>query len=132
MKKDRDICAAATQGRFWYWEANKKYKSVTLRSADGLGEIVMDFVRYGMNGASPRFNESRVGGIVVMNRADKYFEIIPGREHHAAWATDLNHPDANFIAHFNPAKITQMLDEIERLKKQLAEYRDEFHDRHNV
>lgn len=119
---DRKICEAATP-REWYWDANPKTKRIDLRSRYGIGDIVIDFVRYGMQGAAPRFNDCRVSdvnsGVGIMKRADEYFEVIPGREHHARWAANINHPDAQFIAHFNPAKVAALLDEIADLKKRV-------------
>ena len=53
----------------------------------------MDFVRFGMSGASPRF---RSGPVLV--RAEQFAEEVKGREHHAEWFKAINHPDAQLIA----------------------------------
>ena len=78
----------------WEWVVNKTYKQVTLVGhRDGLRELVMDFVRWGMNGAKPRLNCAG-----LMRPADGLCEVIRGREHHASWCQTINHPDARLIA----------------------------------
>lgn len=77
----------------WYWEVNLVSKSVSLRTnSGGWGNIVMDFVRWGMQSAQPRFN---VNGLLVDSRE----LMVPekGREHHAHWHLLLKHPDARLI-----------------------------------
>lgn len=126
--EDKAICDFATQGTSWYWTNNPKCKAIGLRSTEGGGDIVMDFVRWGMFNASPRFNSKLViskkfgvDSFSIMERAEKYFEVIPGREHHKDWEVSLNHPDAVFISHFNPYKVRGLLDEIEKLQKRVKE-----------
>ena len=78
----------------WEWQVNKTYKQVTLIGhRNGCRELVMDFTRWGMNGAKPRFNRSG-----LMHPADGLCGIIEGREHHASWCQTINHPDARLIA----------------------------------
>lgn len=75
----------------WKWRINKCTKRINLF---GRGLTVMDFVRYGMNCAAPRFLNNEH----LMVRADELSSIIPGEAHHASWNQDINHPDAKLIA----------------------------------
>ena len=77
----------------WFWDLNRKSKQIRLSSVTGGCLTVMDFVRWGMSGASVRF---RVGGI--MKPADSFGKVIPNREHHADWCQAIDHPDAHLIA----------------------------------
>ena len=77
----------------WVWSLNKKTHHITLTGKFGWGHTVMDFVRYGMNSAAPRFNVDD-----LMYRADALASVIAGEEHHVDWNMDINHPDANLIA----------------------------------
>lgn len=82
---------AATKGK-WRWRVAPKSKYallVTMKS-----DIVLDFVRAGMNGAMVRFN---VKGL--MEPAHSLNKPIPGQEHHKHWDSTIDHPDADFIAH---------------------------------
>lgn len=74
----------------WFWNVNPKTHIVELETTGGF--TVMDFVRYGMSGAAPRF---AVDGLMV--RADELLVVVPGREHHSSWFQTLNHPAANMI-----------------------------------
>jgi len=78
----------------WMWKFNKSIKSVFLVSfQNGSVEIVMDFVRYGIYGAKPRFNvDDR------MVASDNLCKTVPGREHHSSWLQTITHPDARLIA----------------------------------
>ena len=76
----------------WQWELNERGKQVRLCSRSNM--TVMDFVRWGMGGAMPRFLSSEH----LMRKATEYGVIVPGREHHAEWFKTLDHPDARLIA----------------------------------
>jgi len=79
----------------WRWELNLKHKSLTLCGGRPVfDKTVMDFERWGMTSATPRFNDPEHG---LLNRAMEYAEIIKGRDHHAHWCQSLNHPDALLI-----------------------------------
>lgn len=96
----------------WLWEINPKYKTVSLRSRAGM--IVMDFVRWGMGSAAPRFlDESH-----LLHRVDKLMEPIPGREHHSHWAQQINHPDALAIA-AAPEDVRDLIAEVRRLNAEV-------------
>ena len=51
----------------------------------------MDFVRWGMQDAQPRFNKGR-----LMENAVEFFK--PRQDHHKTFDLDVCHPDAQFIA----------------------------------
>lgn len=80
----------------WRWEIN--LKSRVVRLTGGVRPLydltVMDFVRWGMGNAAPRFIDQDH----LMERADTYAAVVPGREHHAQWFQGLSHPDAHLIA----------------------------------
>lgn len=94
--------AAYTPGP-WRWEINVKSKRVQLsggppRSGFGRFDLtVMSFARWGMNGASPVFWHWD-GNVGDPKMADELAKPVAGREHHAAWFQDLDHPDARLIA----------------------------------
>lgn len=83
----------------WRWELNEKYRSIDLCGGVPRHDLtVMDFVRYGMQNAAPRFREPEHERLQIMHRAEKWAAIVPGREHHADWFKGINHPDAHLIA----------------------------------
>jgi hypothetical protein len=89
----------------WRWEVNRSHKSVKLCGGPpnrGFGRYdltVMDFRRYGMNGAAPVFWHWDYDKFVGQpQRADDLAKAVEGREHHASWFADINHPDARLIA----------------------------------
>lgn len=82
----------------WRWELNMKHRQLQLcGGACPFDLIVMDFKRFGMQGAAPRFNIELRTNFNVMERAEKFAMIAPDREHHKSWFQLLNHPDANLI-----------------------------------
>jgi hypothetical protein len=74
----------------WSWSLNPKHKSISLESRRW---VVMDFLRWGMSGATPEFR-----GTISLQKAVDFGEIIPKREHHADWCRHLEHPDATLMA----------------------------------
>lgn len=88
--------AKATKGP-WRWNVSLKSRSMVLEAAVRGFEIVMDFVRWGMGGARPRFLVRTEAG-ALLQEADTFAVKVPGREHHAAWYQTLEHPDAAFMA----------------------------------
>lgn len=84
----------------WRWELNEEFKSVALVGGKPrYDKTVMDFVRYGMGHAAPRFNDLIAGNQYnIMERCEKYGVTVQGREHHSRWFKDLSHPDARLIA----------------------------------
>ena len=68
----------------WRWEFNGKHKSVALCGGKPLfDKTVMDFERFGMRGAAPRFAErsDSLGGL--LHRCERFAVEVKGREHHA-------------------------------------------------
>lgn len=86
----------------WRWEYSAKSKSVNLVGGfPRFDKTVMQFERWGMNGASPLFNAKITGYLwnIMERPCDQPDWIAPfqGREHHADWCAKLVHPDAVLI-----------------------------------
>lgn len=113
----KKLAEAASPGA-WRWEMNESSKSVALVGGrPAFDKTVMDFTRWGLNGAAPRFNDAVASGEYnIMERAEKYAAQVPGREHHANWFKTVTHPDAAFIAAANPAAIKELLSELTTLR----------------
>lgn len=78
----------------WRWKLNLQGKKVSL--VNSRSDKVMDFVRWGMDGAAPRVcNSDR-----ILNRVEHFAAVIPGYEHHASWDQTLAHPDLDTIAEY--------------------------------
>jgi len=86
----------------WRWEFNKKHKNVHLVGGVPKYDLtVMDFERWGMGGAVPRFRDTFETGMNSMHRlCDKadWVQPFPNRDHHAHWCAAVIHPDARLIA----------------------------------
>lgn len=87
----------------WRWEINLQSKIVHLVGGKPqFDKTVMDFERWGMGGAAPRFNEAIAGNEYnIMSRVHEKREWIKpfdGRAHHAKWCAAIDHPDAALIA----------------------------------
>lgn len=100
---------AASPGK-WRWVVNPKSREIRLEG----GTTVMDFVRWGMGSATPRFETAG-----LMSPAMNFTEAIVGREHHADWARALCHRDAEFIAHAR-ADVPVLAAEVRRLRGLVA------------
>ncbi len=85
----------------WRWEFNAMHKSVHLVGGRPRFDLtVMDFDRWGMGGAVPRFRDPNLDGMNLMDRlCDKPEWLAPfqGRSHHADWCAAVVHPDARLI-----------------------------------
>lgn len=82
----------------WRWEMNPKAKRLQLcGGAVRYDETVMDFVRWGMDSAAPRFRVERPSGS-VLEHCSVMGVVVPGREHHSNWFQAIRHPDADLIA----------------------------------
>lgn len=85
----------------WRWEFNEKHKTVSIVGGVPKFDLtVMDFERWGMGGAVPRFRDTAHDGMNVMHRlCDRkdWFAPYAGREHHARWHANVIHPDARRI-----------------------------------
>ena len=86
----------------WRWEFNAEHRSVHLVGGRPQFDLtVLDFSRWGMHGATPRFRDTSVGGMNLMDRlCDRRDWITPfdGRKHHAHWCAAVIHPDARLMA----------------------------------
>ena len=86
----------------WRWEFNAARKNISLTGGRPEYDLtVMDFERWGMHGATPRFMEPNQAGLNLMSRiGDRpdWIEPFPDRKHHAHWCANVSHPDARLIA----------------------------------
>lgn len=95
-------CASTTHTEGpWRWEYNAEHKTVHLVGGRRRFDLtVMDFRRWGMGGAVPRFRDTSVDGMNLMDRlCDKpeWLSIEHGRDHHKDWHMLVNHPDARLM-----------------------------------
>ena len=86
----------------WRWEINRTSKSIHLVGGrPRFDKTVMEFERWGMSRAAPRFNAEITGDQYnIMTRVpDRPDWIAPftGRDHHADWCAAITHPDAVLI-----------------------------------
>lgn len=82
----------------WRWELNKHSKVIELCGGrPQFDKTVMDFERWGMGGAAPRFQDP-TDQHLLLTRAEHFAVVVPGREHHRSWFQGIDQPDANLIA----------------------------------
>ncbi|WP_321953143.1 hypothetical protein [Paraburkholderia bannensis] len=114
----------------WRWEYNATHRSVQLVGGRPKFDFtVMDFVRWGMGGAAPRFIEPSevMNGLQLMHRiCDRADWRAPfeGRAHHANWCAGLTHPDARLMA-----ASPELFEEIERTYEWLGDINHEWRGR---
>ena len=114
----------------WRWEINRAHKSVHIVGGrPTFDKTVMDFERWGMFGAAPRFNEAIAGNQYnVMTRvSDRTDWIVPfdRREHHSDWCADITHPDARWMVECHPARMALILADHARLTAERDSLRSE-------
>ncbi|HEY1066994.1 MAG TPA: hypothetical protein VGE52_12815 [Pirellulales bacterium] len=81
----------------WRWEVNLASKRIQLCGGRPRFDLtLMDFVRWGMGSAAPRFRED-VDHMNLLHRFDRWAVVDPARPHHADWHRLLDHPDARLI-----------------------------------
>jgi ribosomal protein S15P/S13E len=93
--------AAATPGP-WRWYINKRSRDIRLEAEHSGRLIVMDFVRWGMQCAQPRFRTQ------PHDLMTEYSDCVP-------------HADAGLIAHA-PTDIAALIGEVEQLRETIAHY----------
>jgi hypothetical protein len=111
----------------WRWEVNRAHHHVTIcGGSPRYDATVMDFVRWGMSGAAPRFMTSPSvepfrGG--DMQRCDEMAVPFKGAEHHADWKATIENPDADYLllaANAYPG-LRALVSELVRQNKALSE-----------
>lgn len=136
--KLRELHPKATQGT-WQWFGSLKMKEVYLATYERGRQIVMDFDRWGMGNAQPRFQvRFNVGGGVMCKLADlsEYtgygpkMEVEPdskGRYYRTQFA-GISHPDAEWIAAACPTVIGNLLDDLDAARAELKALRAQIQD----
>ena len=120
LEEFRLLTEAATPAP-WRWVISIQQRDIHLERNPKCGnEYVMDFVRWGMGGATPRFRTPAC----VMEQARFFAVPITGREHHSKWYQGMGHPDAVFIEK-SREMVPLMFAEISSLRRQLAEARED-------
>ena len=74
----------------WQWYGNTEVRRILLVSPPNGIQTVMDFARYGMHAATPRFQKDG-----LMYRAE---EMVDYEVEYRRDITGINHPDARLIA----------------------------------
>ena len=116
----------------WQWFGNTKSCDVYLATVHGGRRLVMDFVRWGMSSAQPRFQVALNGGddsgvMRSVGEMAKNEEVskpaVPfGPLFEVPYRRDfvgIGHPDAKFIASARTL-VPELLAEVERLRSQLG------------
>jgi hypothetical protein len=102
--------AASTPGP-WEWTVNLEGHAVHIVSATSGRLYVMDFVRWGMSNAQPRFRNADC----LMVPVHEVSAVVEGREHHAKWYRTVDHPDAQLIAHA-PTDLAALVKAVEEVR----------------
>ena len=110
----------------WRWELNENSKDVILCGGKPTYDsTVMDFVRYGMGGAAPRFKIEVAPALGIMQRCELFGVEVKGREHHSKWFKAIDHPDANLIS-AAPDLLQAAIDFIEKVDDGRARSTDSY------
>lgn len=114
------IAKAATPGP-WQWFGNTKMFDVCLATVHSGRRYVMDFVRWGMAQAQPRFQIDHgmmsVGDLGKVEHAQGPVFEVPYRRQFAG----INHPDAIHIAHNSPDVTLKLIARIRELEEAALE-----------
>lgn len=86
----------------WRFKFNAKHRNVTLVGGQPTKYdlTIMDFCRWGMNGATMLLRDTAHDGMNIMHKLHERPDWIapqPGREHHKSWHQLLTHPDIRLI-----------------------------------
>jgi hypothetical protein len=115
---------AATDGP-WSWFGNTDMHDIYLATNHSGRKLVLDFARWGMQSARPRFNED---GLMVDADTIARYTVAPNatsRQDPAVYRADITgfrHPDAEFIAN-SRADVDWLIGEVERLRALVSEER---------
>jgi hypothetical protein len=112
LKEIKERLNKATPGE-WAWRMHPKAKDLMLISNASMAPIVMRFWRWGMNSAIAVFRDFSKD---ILEKADKW---KVHRESHHDYNLDINHPDAQLIAHA-PEDIRYLVEQINELTKVIA------------
>jgi hypothetical protein len=86
----------------WRWEVSLRARAMQLCGGrPRFDKTVMDFTRWGMSGARIRLMHPQgpdERDLMLMENAETFCRVVPGREHHADWFQTIDHPDAHLIA----------------------------------
>lgn len=86
----------------WRWEFNAKHRNLQLVGGVPRYDLtIMDFERWGMQGATIRLRDTAHDGMNIMHTLHKrrdWIAPLEGRAHHADWCSDVIHPDMRLIA----------------------------------
>lgn len=110
LQEIRARCEAATPGP-WRWSVKARFHEIEIVAPQNGTTTVMDFVRWGMQNAQPRFNDcsDAFGGILrTWDEFEKGNTCNPE-----------GNPNAAFIAHAR-RDIPDLLAEVERLAAELS------------
>ncbi len=116
------LAAGPTDGP-WRWEFDAHNLRVHLVGGCPRYDLtIMDFVRWGMSGATVRMRDSSDGNLMYkLHERQDWIEPFPGREHHKHWCANVVHPDMRMIAAADPATIGRLLAERDALREALTE-----------
>ncbi len=82
----------------WRWEVNESSKVIHLVGGCPRFDLtIIDFQRWGMNGATMLLRDPALDGMNLMERCTRWAVKVTGREHHASWFKGIDHPDARLI-----------------------------------
>ena len=105
----------------WYWRGVKKLHDVALLSTKNGHQTVMDFVRWGMSGAGPRFKMDGVLERIETLASPRQAHRPDGEFYH------INHPDAEFIAS-SPEMVAKLIAAVREMENQLEEVQENLGD----
>jgi hypothetical protein len=85
----------------WRFEFNAEHRRLHLVGGKPRYDLtIMDFCRWGMNGATIRLRDTAHDGMNIMHKLHEREDWIapqPGREHHKSWHQLVTHPDIRLI-----------------------------------
>jgi hypothetical protein len=123
LRKHKEIALAATKGP-WQWFGNTKMHEVYLATVNRGRVFVMDFVRWGMRSAQPRFQTRFEGAPIDYGRMQSLGDLA-AQEHpqgpkfevpYRRQFQGIGHPDAEHIAANSPDVTLKLIERIERLE----------------